>query len=181
MLQGSDVPTSVRAAILGKGDDMATDVDVVTQASKPQGYTGSSPPFTDEPGRESPLLSTTTARSGPHAKLHLHLGQRMKPVDVSPADMRWHHVGGGVHCRIFLNADKLITTTATGPPVVDIVRRVIRDISTGKVIDMCNPDLVPDRIPHRSLGRKTHFMVEVTTKDAEKWYNEKGPDVVEIF
>ena len=105
----------------------------------------------------------------------------MKAVDVAPEEMRWRHVGGGVHCRAFINAENLITTTATGPPMVDIVRRVVRDLSTGKVIDICQPDITPDRILNRSLGKPTHIMVEVTTKDAEKMYKTQGPDITEIF
>ena len=63
----------------------------------------------------------------------------------------------------------------------DITRRVIRDLNTGKVIDVCQPDLVPDRILHRELGTRTDIIVEVTTEDAERMYQVKGPDVVEVF
>ena len=58
-------------------------------------------------------------------------------------------------------------------PRVEGVRRIIRDVDTGKVIDDCIPELVADEKLFRELPEKRNLRVEVAQGP--------GPDISEIY
>ena len=86
-----------------------------------------------------------------------------------------------MYARTFLSAKRLITTTRRGPCMSDIVTRVIRDASTGKVIDESIIDDTPDDILHRKLQVPRDIRVEVTVRKAQKMFEAKGADIAEIY
>ncbi len=75
----------------------------------------------------------------------------------------------------------MITTTRGGPPSCEIHRRVIRSLATGRVIDDCLIDDVPDHALHRPLRQPEDIRVELIMKNAVKMFERKGADVSEIY
>ena len=63
----------------------------------------------------------------------------------------------------------------------DIFRRKIWSLSTGKVIDDCEIDTIADNKLNREIGQVDDIRVELTFKNAMKFFERKGPDVIEIF
>ena len=74
-----------------------------------------------------------------------------------------------------------MTTSRNGPCAADVERRIIRNAITGKLIDDCRPDDVPDVDLHRLLTVPTCIRVELIMRDAAKWFMQKGPDVFELY
>ena len=60
-------------------------------------------------------------------------------------------------------------------------RRTIWNLRTGKVIDECIVDDIPDEILHRELKQEEDVRVELVMKDALSMYERKGADIVELF
>ena len=60
-------------------------------------------------------------------------------------------------------------------------RRVTRDLDTGKIIDVCEPDVTPDKELFRRFDVPKNIRVELTLKAAEEMYRRRGPDVAEIY
>ena len=58
---------------------------------------------------------------------------------------------------------------------------IIRSCKTGKIIDECIPDEVPDAALHRWMTKPEDIRVELVMKDAAKMFEKVGPDVSEIF
>ena len=116
-------------------------------------------------------MSSLAQHPGP-----VHSGGRIEKVDLS-----WRHIGSGMFARTFVNADHMITTSKSGPPMMDIHRRIIRSLSTGKVLDDCIVDEVSDEELHRPLKQPDNIRVELIMKGALKLFNTKGPDVCEIY
>ena len=142
--------------------------------------TGTGRPGADE---DSPAaaMKWKNPREAAISKLTRHPGPKMKAEEVTREERMWKPIGSGRVARTFLNAVQLITTTRSGPAMVDIKSRTIRDMSTGKVIDKCIPDDTPDNILHRRLPTPMHIRVELEMKDANQMFKVKGADVVEVF
>ena len=83
--------------------------------------------------------------------------------------------------KTFLGADKLMTTFRGGPSMVDIQHRKIGSLTTGKLLDECDIDDVPDDELNRELAEKDNIRVEVTLRNALALFERKGTDVAEIF
>ena len=60
-------------------------------------------------------------------------------------------------------------------------RRTTWSLSSGKVIDDCFPDDVPDEILHRKLPEPDDIRVELVMKQAMQMYERKGADVSEVY
>ena len=95
--------------------------------------------------------------------------------------MEWRQIGSGMWARSFIGMGKLLTTTRSGPQESDVRRRIIRNADTGKLIDDCMPDDVPDEKLYRKLNEKMNIRVELVMKDAAKWFKRSGPDISEIY
>ena len=65
--------------------------------------------------------------------------------------------------------------------MMDVHRRVIRGMRTGRVIDDCIPDSVPDIALHRKLPRPESIRVELTMEGSEGMFKRKGTDVAEVY
>ena len=63
----------------------------------------------------------------------------------------------------------------------DIARRKTWSLSTGRVIDDCEVDMVSDKDLHRDLKEVDDIRVELTLKNAVEMFRRKGPDVVELY
>ena len=63
----------------------------------------------------------------------------------------------------------------------DAVRRRVWSLSTGKMLDDCQTDLVSDEELHRELAEVDDIRVELTLRNAAEMFGRRGPDVVEIY
>ena len=63
----------------------------------------------------------------------------------------------------------------------DIESRRVWRLSTGRLLDECRVNDVPDRVLNRRLEEVDDIRVELTLKNAVEMFERKGPDVVEIF
>ena len=68
----------------------------------------------------------------------------LKSSGIDPAEMKWKDIGPGVFARTFRDVSKLHVTSSGGPPERDVYRRVVRSVTTRKVIDDCVIDDVSD-------------------------------------
>ena len=103
------------------------------------------------------------------------------PMKWPKEDLEWKHIGSGTFARTFPQADRMKTWSKGGPPQKDVHKRVVRSPSTGKVIDECVVDDVPDAILHRRLAMPDNIRADLTMKCATKMFEVKGADVSEIF
>ena len=109
-----------------------------------------------------------------------HPGPINKIGKVCKEDTQWHHIGSGIMARTFKDAKRMMTTTAGGPQMQNIHRRVVRSLTIVKVLDDCIVDDVPDQRLHRHLAKEDNIRVELTMKGAMQMFEVKGPDVCEI-
>ena len=84
-------------------------------------------------------------------------------------------------CQTFKGVSKLPVTSSRGPPECDVYRRVVRSLSTGKVIDDCIVEDVDDGVLRRSIPEPDDLRVELIMCDALSMYQRKGADVVELY
>ena len=83
--------------------------------------------------------------------------------------------------RTFLDMDRLVLTSRSGPAASDVARRIVRNLGTGKIIDDCMPDDEADERIFRRVESGTHYRFELITKNASKWFQRIWPDVAEIY
>ena len=65
--------------------------------------------------------------------------------------------------------------------MMDIQHRKVWSLNTGKLIDECDIDDVPDDELHRRLPEQDNIRVEVTLRNSIEVSERKGPAVCEIF
>ena len=112
-------------------------------------------------------------RHGPEQRI---FGNRI-PRD----ELEWREIGSGMWARSFIGMKRMLTTTRSGPPEADVLRRIIRDVESGKVLDDCHPDNEADEKLFRHFDEKKNIRVELVMKTAAKWFKIGGPDVAEIY
>ena len=112
---------------------------------------------------------------------HISRGQITKSHEIAPEEEQWKDIGSGIVARTFRGVERLFTTTRSGPSIGTVKRRVIRNCATGKIIDDCFPDDVPDRLLNRRVPAAIDIRIELTLKEADRLYKQKGSDIVEIF
>ena len=81
----------------------------------------------------------------------------------------------------FIGARRLHTTSKGGPHLGDVQTRRVWSLSSGKLLDECDVDTTPDHMLHRQLPAPDDIRVELVLKGALAMYEEKGPDVCEIY
>ena len=69
----------------------------------------------------------------------------------------------------------------SGPSEGDVHSRRVWSLSTGRLIDECEIDLVSDKVLNRELPEPDDLRVELVLKSAAKLSEKKGPDVSDIF
>ena len=57
--------------------------------------------------------------------------------EIDPAEMSWKDIGSGIFAKTFKGATRLPVSTSGGPAECDVHRRIVRSLTTGKVIDDC--------------------------------------------
>ena len=137
-------------------------------------------PNTDDgsQGRSHSVQDGDNPDGGPKPKPISDLGEDIR---VSASEMSWKYVGTGVYSRTFPNANKLITTTKTGPCMDDVHTRTVRDAKTGAIIDECIVEDTPDDVMHRKLPRPRDIRVELTMRKARPMFEAKGADIAEVY
>ncbi len=137
------------------------------------------------PGPNSAGLDSAEAATAPVAApnedVRKHPGPKTKRHEVEKRELQWQDIGSGTFARTFLGVKRLITTTRGGPPLCDVHRRTIWSLTTGRVIDDCFVDDVPDTVLHREMATEDDIRIELTMKGAMAMYERKGADVVELF
>ena len=63
----------------------------------------------------------------------------------------------------------------------DVHRRIIRSLTTGKIIDDCIVKETPSRILHRRMKDADDIRVELIMEGALEMYEEMGADVSEVY
>ena len=126
-----------------------------------------------------------TARTEDRADDMSSLAQHPGPVHsggrIDRADLSWRHIGSGVFARTFPRSRRLVTTTKGGPPIMDVRRRIIRSLTTGKVIDDCIIKETPDKLLNRRMKDADDIRVELVMEGALKAFEEVGTDVSEVY
>ena len=110
-----------------------------------------------------------------------HPGPVVETRDITARDQRWIDIGSGIVSRTFIGAEHLPVTSKNGPSLVDVHSRKIWSLSTGRLVDECVIDDVPDDILYRKLPAADNLRIELTLKDAVSLFERKGPDIAEIF
>ena len=142
-------------------------------------------PATDQqqqgPGpRPKPISTVSRWGTQPSGEVR-EPGQRQAIEGPSKPETEWKYVGSGIMARTFIGAESLVLTTRTGPKESDVKRRVIRDATTGKVIDDCVPENTSDAVLRRRLPVATTIRVELHMADAARMFVRKGADVAEVY
>ena len=110
-----------------------------------------------------------------------HPSPVLKTEEIAAAEKEWKDIGSGIFARTFVGVDRLPLTTKSGPPACDVHRRIIRSLTTGKVIDDCIVDDVSDEVLKRRIPVADNLRVELVMKQALAMYQQKCCDVVELF
>ena len=109
-----------------------------------------------------------------------HTNERMHSRDIPKCDLEWRDIGSGMMANTFRMASKLVTTTKGGPAMGDIAWRRTYSLTTGKLIDECEPDEVRDSVLHRELKVPDNIRVEITMKNAAEAHWKHG-DIAEVY
>ena len=143
-----------------------------------------SPPCADEAGGPVQFQDASWHPVEPKLLLTVHKthpSPMVKKKEMKKGDLEWRDIGSGVFAKTFLQADRLTVSGKGGPPAGDVARRVVRNLNTGKIVDDCVPDEVPDAMLTRQLPQPEDIRIELTMKGALQMYNRMGPDVCELY
>ena len=153
----------------------------------PKGSTVGWPPGTDETGFQQLSEQDASRKDRQIAEVSKpsiaksHPGPKVSREELESQDLKWRDVGSGVMSRVFIGAERFITTTRKGPPMEDVKTRRTWSLTTGKLIDEVDVENTPDRILNRPMKVKDDIRVELTLKGAMAMYERRGPDVAELF
>ena len=110
-----------------------------------------------------------------------HPSPILKSDEIDDDELKWKNVGSGMFAKTFRNVDRLPLTSKGGPASSDVYRRVIRSLTTGKVVDDCIVDDVSDEMLKRRMPTADNLRVELIMRGAVAMYESKGADVVELY
>ena len=82
-----------------------------------------------------------------------HPGPIQHGEPFTKGELWWQNIASGIFARTFPNEQRLRTTSESGPPMCENPRRVICSLSTGRVLDDCVADDVPDAVLGRFMER----------------------------
>ena len=108
-------------------------------------------------------------------------GARTSTKNIKPKDLVWRDIGSGTMAKTFVGATRLWTTTKNGPPMDEIKLRRIWSLTSGKLIDECEVDMVTDERLKRPLPEPDDIRVELVMKGAQDMYMRPHPDVAEVY
>jgi hypothetical protein len=101
--------------------------------------------------------------------------------EIDVAETQWHNIWSGIFAKTFKNMTHLPLTDKHGPYASDAHRRIVRSLSSGKVIDDCVVDDVGDQQLKRRLPVADNLRVKLVMKDALAMYRREGAYVVEVY
>ena len=110
-----------------------------------------------------------------------HPSPILKTEEISTDELKWCDIGSGIFAKTFRNVDALPLTSKGGPVASDVYRRVVRSLTSGKVIDDCILDDVADDQLKRGIGAPDNLRVELIMREALAMYRREGADVVELY
>ena len=108
-------------------------------------------------------------------------GARTSTKHIKPKDLVWRDIGSGTMSKTFVGATRYWTTTKNGPPIEDVHLRRTWSLTSGKLIDECEVDMVTDEVLRRPLPEPDDIRVELVMKGAQDMYMRPHPDVVEVY
>ena len=111
------------------------------------------------------------------AVVEAHASPMQRPEHVSKGELEWRNSGSGVFARTFLGASRRRTTPKGWPGQKDVHRRVVRSLSTGKVIDDCMFEIIFDDAPNRYLGHPDDLRVELPSWGNPKMFREENAEI----
>ena len=86
-------------------------------------------------------------------------GARTSTKNIKPRDLVWRDIGSGTMAKTFVGATHLWTTTKNGPRMSEIKVRRIWSLTSGKLIDECEVDMVADEVLRRPLAKPDDIRV----------------------
>ena len=92
------------------------------------------------------IEDTGKGQGKPTDSVDRHPGPRTKEDDIEKCEMTWKDIGSGTVARTFVGATKLLVSTRGGPPEIDVYRRTVWNLSTGRIIDDCIVEDTPDQV-----------------------------------
>ena len=95
-----------------------------------------------------------------------HPSSVMREEEIETEELRWMNIGSSIFARTLKNVSSLPAITKGGQSESDICRRVVRSLSSGKVIDDCIVDDVGDKELRRKLPSADNVRVELTMRNA---------------
>ena len=110
-----------------------------------------------------------------------HPSPILNTEEIDKAEMVWKDIGSGIFAKSFKGATRLPFSSSGGPPECDVYRRVVRSLTTGKVIDDCVVGDVSDQMLRRVIPAPDNLRVELIMNNALSMYQRKGADVVELY
>ena len=126
-------------------------------------------------------VARTEDRADDMSSLTQHPGPIQYGERIDKADLSWKHIRSGVFARTFPRSRRLVTTSRGGPQIQDVHRRIVRNLTTGKVIDDCVIEDTPDRILHRRMKDADNIRIDLIMEGALKMYEESGADVAKVY
>ena len=105
----------------------------------------------------------------------------LKTEEIDKDEVLWTDIGSGLIARTFKNVQHLPLTTRGGPVASDVHRRIVRSLTTGRVIDDCIAEDVSDAEVYRMLPTPDNIRVELVMQNALAMYQRKVADIVELY
>ena len=147
-------------------------------------------PVSDQDARGQPALSKPDISAAGGASVRPvmaiedfrnHPSPIVKEEEVDPAERQWRSIGSGMFAKTCINASVLPVSLRGEPAECDVHQRIVRSLTTGKVVDDCIIDDTSDEVLRRRLAKPDNIRVELVMKDALCMFQKKGADVVELF
>ena len=110
-----------------------------------------------------------------------HPSPVLKAEEIDKDEGAWKDIGSGMFAKTFKKAQYLPLTTRGGPVASDVHRRIVRSLTTGRVIDDCIVEDVSDAEIYRRLPMPDNIRVELIMQKALAMYQRRGADIVELY
>ena len=95
-----------------------------------------------------------------------HPSPVLKTEEIDKDECAWKDIGSGMFARTFKNMEYLPLTTRGGPVASDVHRRIVRSLTTGRVIDDCIVEDVSDAEIYKRLPVPDNIRVELIMQKA---------------
>ena len=110
-----------------------------------------------------------------------HLGALRSSEKCTNDESKWENIGSSMFAKTFPTASKLVTTSKSGPAITAVYKRIIRSLSTGRIIDACYMGNVSDDILRRPLQPPDNIRVVLMMIGALELHNSCDADISNVY